>query len=407
MMKAVFLDSMIFLHYKPIEDVDWAVEVGADRACIVGPRVTIAELDKHKDTHRLRTIRDRARRVLMRLEGYFPKAELRPMVEVAYYPVRPTPVDIKEKGLDPESNDDVLIATVLQYGAKNPGVEVVLVSADTGPRLTARHHNIPVLAPRDELLLPGEPDPLVKENEDLRRQVLKLQGARPDLALEFEESDQPTHLQLRMLGPLPYPQEQISAELAKLGVKYPIAVRQARAAPFVVQIGADEDHERYNRDRSAFLTAYEAYLKAKWEHDNLLRRTASLRLKLVNKGSQPADDVDIRLHFPDGFKLLEKKQQQKPPVAPTPPAPPRTPEEVMRAMAGLSLRLPDYRGLAGIHLNESIAAALGNVSGLRIKKSNSYDVELHVAALKHGFTESLPEFIVEFDSDRAKSFAIE
>ena len=331
---------------------------------------------------------------MKRLEGYFPMgAELRPGVEVAYYGRHPTSIDFGAQGLDRASNDDVLVAAALQYREENPGVEVALVSQDTGPKLTALDHGISVLALSEELRLPAEPDPLTRENDELRRQVLKLQSARPELRLEFVNSDQPELLEVLIQSPLPYPQDQLEADMAKVRAKYPRMTGETATMHVA--------HQEYDQDIERYLAQYEVFLKAKRDHDNLARRTAVVLIKLVNTGSQPADDVDIDLHFPNGFLLFDTAHQRQAPKEPAPPVRPRTLSDMVSASLAaaiprpLDLYIPTLRAIGG------------NVSSLTIKQTKSYDVSAHVKRLKHGNEEELPEAHIEFESDQARSFAID
>ena len=43
--KALFVDSMVFLHYKPIRDIAWLEVAKAERVRLIVARVTISELE--------------------------------------------------------------------------------------------------------------------------------------------------------------------------------------------------------------------------------------------------------------------------------------------------------------------------------------------------------------------------
>lgn len=162
--KVLFLDSMVYMHYKPIEDVDWLAEASADQVTIVVPRVTLKELDKHKNTHSSARIRERVGGVLKRLEKYLPAGfDLRPSVSIRRYQKLATNAELEAKGLNADWSDDVLIGTALLYRSEHPEAEVVLVTQDTGPRLTALDHDLTVLRLPDSLRLPADPDPIQRE----------------------------------------------------------------------------------------------------------------------------------------------------------------------------------------------------------------------------------------------------
>ena len=48
----VFLDTMIYLHYKSLEEIDFVDLLNADIVKIVIPRITIKELDKEKSAQK-------------------------------------------------------------------------------------------------------------------------------------------------------------------------------------------------------------------------------------------------------------------------------------------------------------------------------------------------------------------
>ncbi|MBP7476722.1 MAG: hypothetical protein KA810_15845, partial [Pyrinomonadaceae bacterium] len=64
----LFVDTMIFLHYRPLDELDLKTLTGGDEVSIVITNVLLHELDKHKSSHPIRKIRDRALRVLQDFE---------------------------------------------------------------------------------------------------------------------------------------------------------------------------------------------------------------------------------------------------------------------------------------------------------------------------------------------------
>ena len=59
-MKYLFLDTNIYLHYIDVEQINWDKIVGDTSITIVVPRITIREIDQHKDQSR-RKIQKRAK----------------------------------------------------------------------------------------------------------------------------------------------------------------------------------------------------------------------------------------------------------------------------------------------------------------------------------------------------------
>lgn len=101
---------------------------------------------------------------------------------------------------------------------------------------------------------------------------------------------------------------------------------------------------------------------------------------ISNTGSDPADDVDFKLYIPDGPLVTEGEGPEEP-EAPDPPVPPRTSQDMFLASiargAALAFR-PDT-----FDLPEGLSRELPNVSGFRVRRSESVEGEAHVRRAKH------------------------
>ena len=75
MAKKIFIDTMIFLHYKAIDGIDLCCLLNVDELVIVIPRITLRELDKHKNIHASKKVRDRAKRIVSKLENWITTSE--------------------------------------------------------------------------------------------------------------------------------------------------------------------------------------------------------------------------------------------------------------------------------------------------------------------------------------------
>jgi hypothetical protein len=149
---------------------------------------------------------------------------------------------------------------------------------------------------------------------------------------------------------------------------------------------------------------YRKYLEEFARYQDMSRLSLELKLYLSNDGTRPAEDIDVLLHFPDGFQLYDKKSM------PNQPKEPKPPERLKYGMQYL---------LDGPHISSMLSPSLysrfrpspeppRNVSPVRIKRSKSYDVDFHVTRLKHNLREPIDTIIVVFNSfDSAKSFNIQ
>ena len=73
--KIAFIDTMIFLHFQSFDQLDWPTILNMKRAMIIVPPITLRELNKHKDTHNLQKIRERAQSVIGKLLDLFKERE--------------------------------------------------------------------------------------------------------------------------------------------------------------------------------------------------------------------------------------------------------------------------------------------------------------------------------------------
>jgi hypothetical protein len=113
-----------------------------------------------------------------------------------------------------------------------------------------------------------------------------------------------------------------------------------------------------------------------------------LDILAVNEGTCPAQDLDVFLHFPDGFALVAESGLPKKPRMPDPPNRPRTLAETVAS----GFQIPDFLARSP-SINFPEIPRPTNVSKPLIRRTRSYDVEVSIAILKHGFfgaRENLP-----------------
>jgi hypothetical protein len=438
MMHVLFLDTMTYLHYKPIEQIDWHEVLGASRSdevVIVVPGVTLREIDKHKNhTPRLR---GRAQRVGAQLAVWLSSDSqvIRPGVRVASTPRAPA-VDFAAEGLDQTQNDDVLVATALAYQRQNAGDTVIVVTQDSYPQVVARDHGLLVRTLPDQLKLPDEAYAVEKENRELRRRIQQIESAQPKLSLEFASgSGQLLEVSLPVI--LPLSEDELAEAMRTMERQFPsadsyqapTAVALPHRGPPAQEVAGPvghiaammrdaalaremqrnllgsidaEDLKRYAAERSSFLTEYAGYLRELRQFEIASARRFTLDIELVNTGSVPATDVDVQLHVPDGV-LVSKKYDLREPDAPEAPARPRRSAEMLFD----ALRSPSYPTLDALRGPDlSYLSSLAdrdirpkNVSDLDIEETGSFTVTTHVGRVKHGLREALPTIYATIPDD--------
>jgi hypothetical protein len=407
----LFIDSMVYLHYRNLEDIDFPALLDVVHVSVVVPRITLRELDKQKNTHSSSRIRDRARRVLLKIEGWIGvKGNIRTNVQAEFFPSAPN-IDFARHGLNPDWNDDVLIASILQYKTLHPSEDVVLITQDSGPRLTAQALGIKVFQLPDEYKLPSEPDPMEIENRELAKALERLKNALPKLVVGFAGSEEEQVFARFVLPPPPDTMEKEVARKiddlrSKLPKQHPPDQEQPKnsitdlqhqwAALSYIDPIPPEEYERYNRDVDAFLSQYEKYMCETWEVQASAKRTISFEIEIRNIGTAPAEDVDVEFRFPGGFQLLAEEDL---PDLPAEPRPPRKPRSRMQMIYDNIGRIPNF------HLPSPTLPDFKMTTSFKIERTGSYTVSDHFERIKHGSHVVLPEMFLVFDSyDSAASF---
>ena len=409
----VFFDTMIFLHYRSLDQLNLTQILGPSPHTLLVPRITLRELDKHKNTHRSNRIQERARKVLKKIEAWTGGDEVRPGVSADFLSAMPM-VDYAKLRLNPDWSDDLLIATVLQYKTDHPDESVILVTQDSGPRMTASQLGITVLELPAEWKLPAEPDPIEVENRELAKTIAALQNALPKLIVSFAGAEEPEQHATFALPPSPESMEhEIARKLEEVKTKLPkqhppqptppdpkspASLLQSQLANLRYMDPIDhKEYERYNRGVDEYIRNYEQYMHDTWEAQAATKRSLLFEIEIRNIGTSPAEDVDVLLHFPDGFRLFSEDDLPSLPEEPRPPRKPRTRMQMITESISYIPRidigrpaLPDFR----------------MPSSFSIERTGSYDVREHFQRIKHGDHVVLPEMFLTFDSyESASSFS--
>ena len=160
--------------------------------------------------------------------------------------------------------------------------------------------------------------------------------------------------------------------------------------------GTPEQIHEYNDALEQFFVRSERWMREVLAIQN---RTIEDELMVANAGAVPAESVHVKLHFPDGFKLVKSSRSKE--LWPRSPSLPKKPG-IGDTLAGL--------GRAFQH-TPSLASAFAHSQSdyipdsLTITKTNSYDVVWEHPKLRQNTSEPLDEMSAIFDSD-ASSFEI-
>jgi hypothetical protein len=332
MPKIVFLDTNIYLHYQDINQIDWPKVLQTDAVTIVIPPVTIRELNKHKDSHSRPRIKKRAGVTLKRLSTLFEsgvKAQIRDGVEVQFEDRDPL-IDFGAHQLSREVQDDHLIASIVICRSEKPREDITLVTSDAGLTLLAKANRLGISATKlhDSLKLPAEPDPDQERIRELEQELRELKLKIPQLSVTFEDGSQratftlprPTELapeererkldEIKHRYPKLDPKPEESPKQTENPDKAKAALAKLMADRLASNTVSSEDVVKYNDELDKFYHSYTEYLQQQVRFQNLKHRTIRLAICLANDGTAPAEDIDVFMHFPDGFVLRQSQISQ-------------------------------------------------------------------------------------------------
>lgn len=421
--KTLFIDTNILLHYRSFDEIDWLTLLKVDQIEICLTSIVIQELDKHKYSPSSK-LRDKATKVIRKLHKLADsgsRISLKSNIDIRFEVGSKTP-NFAELGLDSNSQDDRLLASILIFRAENPVISPILIAADLGLRLKAQYHEIETICLPDELKLLVELDQTEKRIKELEQEVLELQRRTPDLKLCFSDSLNRLNYRVKELLPSNLDiNEVIENSIGQLKKKYPkVLETQSDTQPVnlskmtVGQIYGSDTPEilpyeisNYNKKLEEFYLHHEQFLRKYIPWVDTHCRTFFIEISILNSGTCPAEDIDVFMHFPNGFTLCDSSDLPDKPEEPQPPSQlvPRTQKDRLRLM------MPPLAATRLTQLTPFINSqnrTQPNVSSLDIRRSNSYDVKLHVRRLKQNTPESLDPMIIMFDSfDQVSSFRID
>ena len=307
--------------------------------------------------------------------------------------------------LDKENKDDNFLGSILKFIADNPTEQILVLSDDYGVQMKSVLHKIPFLASPDKYLVLDDD----KENQEIKKLSVELnllKNRQPKLDFLFSNGKE--FFSTSIDRPRPIVQHEIDLKMNSIKTEYPILVmdneeKEEENSLKILRRGFNlfpktpEKIEKYNAALESFYSEYEDFLKQEKIRFYKDQLTISIHLELSNIGTLPADDVDIYMHFPDGFILSENRPSEK-------LKKPELPDlaEFQMAMPKVS-RL--FNPIAFDYMKGKLKPDSGNFS---IKKTNSYDVRQHLISLKHNEQISIRTLYCTFNNyEEAKNFSID
>jgi PIN domain len=408
-----FIDANVLLHYKHFKEVNW-LSFSSDKS-VTEIQIRLAssvvdELDNLKYTHPSKKMRHRIADILACIDESLEQNDgmIQDNVSLCFDSGELDPNAYTKFALSKESGDDRLLASILRHSNENLEIVSWLITNDIGLKHKARLRNIKVIKMPAELKLPDEPDTRDRQIHELKQMVEKHAVRMPDLKLEFSNfqewaevtlSQAPTLTGLEVAQKMEairkaFPKQEESdvpdyvKKHAGLLIKPDVDLKQMN----LVQVIGAAVSEFYksslviaNMKTESFYKEYKLYLAAESQYLAEMARTIQLGLVLLNRGTIPADDVDIQIKFPLGLQVGPREG------LPPRPAPPVSPNQT-------SILPPEVFPPAQV------------ASATKLSFRKVFDgtiVEGNIPRLKHLLSAALPLLYVKFDSeDTIRSFTM-
>src|SRR5258708_6814113 len=345
-----FVDTNILLECKMFDEIDWCTELNNDQVTLVVSFTVTRELDKIKVDPRYGRKRDRARKLLAKLENLLQPSVATPVRSGVYMLIIPSPSseELKELHYDPTVADDQIVASAHIFSKQRPDTDVVVLAEDGTVRMKAKMNGLRFAEPSEVIRLPAETDSQEKELNELRAELNRLKNAQPKLNAGFQTEEglvQILELALNFSFQR-ITQDEVERAIVARGMKLGLLDDSSQEAIDISKLVEKFDEMSMVQIMNLEATAYpevQAAIEAKYQEslktyldkyskylieDNLKRiydyRTCTVQFALSNVGSAPADDVDVKLHFPNGLEVSNKQIHGDPsePIVPTKPTVP-------------------------------------------------------------------------------------
>lgn len=395
----LFIDTNIYLHYRPLDELNLRQLTGDSSITVVFPSVTLRELDVHKTRHSSRKIRDRAGRILRDVEKAISEsARLKGEISVEFFSIHPKK-QIDEYGFNAAWNDDVLLATAIAYRETTTNDDIAIISQDIGVRLKCKEYGIATFELPVEMALIENQDEAEIENRKLKLEIERLRNAHPQLEARFAGTSETGSVsKFRIETWSPIEEHWLEQKLVQVRSEFPKLRLPERTIDRLTALGSVDflplgAMRKYNEELDIYYSKMEKYYRKRHEWSEVANRTISFTIEIGNTGTAPADDVHVFLRFPNSFRLMTEEDLPKSPLRPRPPEKPIS--HLERLSRPLYMEPFLYNRSTYIPTVETIPT-------FKITEEGGYSVTDHFGRIKHGIPVTLPKLFVQFPS-RSKS----
>lgn len=306
-----FVDTCFFLEYQSIQSVRWVELLGTADVTLVVPIAMLRELDSHKDSNPRKGKRERALKVIQLIEDAPAAPAVLPLENgssLLVMTTRPSQDLFTTLKLLQTKPDDELVVSAYQFKLDHPTDRVVVVTADTTPRVIAKGNGLEAPAPPAHWKFKEPEDEMSKKIRELEALV----GKQPELETTFEDGSK---LMRHAIDIFKDSEALIARSVSVMKERFPMANYNSHLMAFNPR-GASA----YNRDIERFYEDYEKalgdWLKIKLNY----ARTVPISIILSNTGRATAHHVQLSIQINGHAKVLEHVHNEL--TLPKPPRPP-------------------------------------------------------------------------------------
>jgi len=375
------LDTNDFLEYRRFTEIPWRELLQAERVVLVVPSTVVSELDQNKSENRSAKKRERARELLPLIEHFSQGVgeEIQEAVTMEYFVGNLEDV-CKVNDLTASYADHKIVASAILARERNADSTIVLVTGDTGMRMTGKSRGVDTIAMPEQYRLPHAVDEEERERRQLERELQKLQARKPVMSIGWgEDLDQ-------VLRPAVTPtQPQAEAEIE---TKLSQAIKLLRPTPSFRTSGTDPDDPRITEVQevtSKYEHDYRQYLIKMANYQTKQSLTINATLRIENSGTKAATDVRLTVAFPQQLSIAEKRR--------VPPEEPQIPYQ-LRGHAALT-GLHDLFGSR--HLND-LSHLMPPVKKNVESWVTGYEVIMRIEKLQQSYSAPSRQFQITFGS---------
>jgi rRNA-processing protein FCF1 len=328
----IFPDTNVFLHCRALQEIPWKDVIDTDDLEILIGAQVVDEIDDLKNNGNRRRAR-RARTTnslfaeMLASGNSLVLRDSGPRVTLRFAPLLPPKREAGQM-LDLTRPDDRLIDEVMRFRLTEPTAQIL--SGDTGMKLRAPRHGVPVIPVPESWLLPPEKDERDLKINSLEVQVAALQSTEAMMSLSFMSEN---GLSLKAIdGSMAVYPDLTNTDIDQLieaiqqvcpEVKAFEPPRESAAAQLGVLSNFFEAMGKYRVPTAEQISAYQAAYK-KWIEKlreqfeqlgsllNVRQQLRKFKVSLANTSSRPADLVLVELKVHGEATLLASVRNDVP-----------------------------------------------------------------------------------------------